>query len=261
MTDKLPYFEGTHEPASREIYTNQQGVHDNLERIVLKHLSFEFKKPPAQHTATAFNEVAQHIATKPALPIILDSCCGTGLSSRRIAAEHTNAWVIGIDRSAKRLNKEEQETLPPNCIIVQADCVDFWKLANEAGWQLEKHFLLYPNPYPKSVQLKYRWHGHPALADLLTLGGLLEVRSNWKIYIEEFSEALRLAKQKTAGCEVYEPRKDSLSAGVIEANSKHPVTRKLEPAEAYLTLFERKYHQSGQTLYRCLSRLSFGHTR
>lgn len=217
---------------SREIYSNQQGVHENLERIVLKHLNSEFKKPPAEHTVKAFNEISLLIANQP-MPIILDSCCGTGFSSREIASQHPHAWVIGVDRSAKRLNKEDQLPLPDNCLIAQADCVDFWKLAVNAGWKLEKHFLLYPNPYPKSVQLKYRWHGHPAFADLIKLGGDLEVRSNWKIYVEEFSEALTLAERHSSGCEAF------------------------DPAEAYLTLFERKYHQSGQNLYRCLSRLSF----
>ena len=228
------------ENTSREIYTNQDDIHDNLEKIVLKHLNSDFKKPPAAHTLSAFNEVVEQISSNPDMPIILDSCCGTGLSSRRIAAQHPNAWVIGVDRSKKRLNKEEQEPIPSNCLIAQADCVDFWKLANQADWQLEKHYLLYPNPYPKSVQLKYRWHGHPAFADLLKLGGLLEVRSNWKIYIEEFSEALRLAQEKSTGCEVYTPE--------------------TEPTEEYLTLFERKYHQSGQTLYHCLSQLSLRNT-
>ena len=128
--------------SSREIYTNQLGIHDNLEKLVLKHLKNEFKKPPAAHTVTAFNEVLEQIATKPEMPVILDSCCGTGLSSRKIAALHPTAWVIGVDRSAKRLNKEDRAPLPSNCLIAQADCVDFWKLANEAGWQLEKHYLL-----------------------------------------------------------------------------------------------------------------------
>jgi len=216
---------------SREIYSNQTGIHDNLENVVLKHLRSPFLKPPAQHTIDAFNTVTSVISGEPK-PLIMDSCCGTGTSSRLIALEHPEAWVIGLDRSSKRLSKEYEDALPDNLIMAQADCVDFWKLANQADWQLEKHFLLYPNPYPKSVQLKYRWHGHPAFTDLLALGGLLEVRSNWKIYIEEFSEALRLAAHETNGCEIY------------------------DPAEQYTTLFERKYCQSGQTVYRCLSTLS-----
>jgi len=224
---------------TREIYSNQQGIHENLERIVRKHLNTDFKKPPAAHTISAFSEVSDQIATKP-MPIILDSCCGTGFSSRIIAKQHPAHWVIALDRSIKRLNKEGQEPLPDNCLLVRADCVDFWKLAVNAGWQLEKHYLLYPNPYPKAVQLKLRWHGHPAFADLLKLGGDIEVRSNWQIYIEEFAEALKIAGQKNSGCEKLEfVNTDQLSCDI----SLH---------EGYLTLFERKYHQSGQALYRCL---------
>ena len=232
---------------SREIYSNQQGIHDNLERVVLKHLNTEFKKPPAEHTVRAFNEVAEAIAANP-MPIIMDSCCGTGFSSRMIAEQHPRAWVLGLDRSSKRLGKEDQQPLPPNCLIAQVDCIDFWKLAVNAGWQLEKHYLLYPNPYPKSVQLKTRWHGHPAFVDILRLGGTLEVRSNWKIYIEEFSQALIIAGETTAGCEEFEP---------YEITNLTNNT----PAKGYLTLFERKYHQSGQSLYRCLSSLSLRNAR
>jgi len=216
---------------SREIYSNQTGIHDNLGKVVLKHLQSPFLKPPAQHTIDAFEAVSQTIASEPK-PLVMDSCCGTGTSSRLIAEANPHAWVIGLDRSSKRLAKEYEDKLPDNLIMAQADCVDFWKLANQANWRLEKHFLLYPNPYPKSVQLKYRWHGHPAFADLLALGGQLEVRSNWKIYIEEFCEALRLAEQDSTGCEVY------------------------DPAGQYTTLFERKYCQSGQSVYRCISLLS-----
>lgn len=231
---------------SREIYSNQQGIHENLERIVIKHLNTEFKKPPAEHTVQAFSEVAAAIEAQP-MPIIMDSCCGTGFSSRKIAEKHPHTWVVGLDRSSKRLGKEDQQPLPKNCLMAQVDCIDFWKLAVNAGWHLEKHYLLYPNPYPKSVQFKTRWHGHPAFADILRLGGTLEVRSNWKIYIEEFSQALTIAGQQTSGCEEFQPQDVADS----EANA---------PAEGYLTLFERKYHQSGQSLYRCLSRLSFGNT-
>ena len=232
---------------SREIYSNQDGIHENLERIVTKHLDTEFKKPPAEHTVLAFNEVAAAIADHP-MPIIMDSCCGTGFSSRKIAEQHPHAWVVGLDRSAKRLSKEDQHPLPRNCLMAQVDCIDFWKLAVNAGWSLEKHFLLYPNPYPKSVQLKTRWPGHPAFNDILRLGGILEVRSNWKIYIEEFSQALIIAGQQNTGCEAFEPQ------GLADSGGNNP-------AEGYLTLFERKYHQSGQGLYRCLSSLSFGNTR
>ena len=238
---------GVNKSPSREIYSNQQGIQNNLEKVVRKHLNSEFRKPPAEHTVAAFNHVSNHIVTKP-MPIIFDSCCGTGFSSRKIAKQYPNNWVIGLDRSAKRLNKEDQDPLPDNCLIAQVDCVDFWNLAVKANWQLEKHFLLYPNPYPKSAQLKSRWHGHPAFVNLLKLGGNLEVRSNWQIYILEFAEALQIAGQDCSDCEIYEPTEYNQKLGTV----KQP--------KGYLTLFERKYHLSGQTLYRCLSRLRLGNT-
>jgi len=232
---------------SREIYTNQNRVHDNLEKVVTKHLNAEFRKPPAEHTVNAFHAVVAAIASQPDRPLIMDSCCGTGVSSRLIAKAHPQAWVIALDRSAKRLAKEYDEPLPENLIFAQVDCVDFWKLARKAGWQLHKHYLLYPNPYPKSVQLKYRWHGHPALADLLALGGLLEVRSNWALYIEEFCVALGIAGYSTNTSEAAEVMESSVTSNHYEA---------FEPGDEYMTLFERKYCQSGQTVYRCLSQLT-----
>jgi tRNA G46 methylase TrmB len=78
-------------------------------------------------------------------------------------------------------------------LIVQADANDFWRLAVAAGWQPTRHYLLYPNPYPKTSQLRKRWYGSPAFPSLLALGGVLTVRSNWSVYIEEFALALKVA--------------------------------------------------------------------
>jgi tRNA G46 methylase TrmB len=110
-------------------------------------------------------------------------------------------------------------------LLVRADCDDFWRLAADAGWRLQHHYLLYPNPWPKPGQLKRRVHGSPAFVDLLKLGGALELRSNWQVYVEEFGSALILA-----GCI---PRVDRLVPDVS------------------LSLFEQKYRQSGHLLWRC----------
>jgi tRNA (guanine-N7-)-methyltransferase len=78
-------------------------------------------------------------------------------------------------------------------MVLQADVNDFWRLAVEYGWQPIRHYLLYPNPYPKASQLRKRWYGSPAFPSLLALGGVLTVRSNWPIYVEEFALALKIA--------------------------------------------------------------------
>ena len=91
-------------------------------------------------------------------------------------------------------------------------------------------YLLYPNPWPKIGHLARRWHGHPVFPTLLELGGVLECRSNWRIYVEEFCFAVARLTPHTPRCEPYSPR------------------------EA-LTPFERKYLASGHALYRAVVKL------
>ena len=132
---------------SRRITTNQDGLHSNLEKIVVKHLQHPYQKPIATHTRLAFDAIREAVESSHQ-PIIFDSCCGTGLSTRQIALEYPDAIVLGIDRSSKRLNKVYADVLPDNALLIHAECADFWRLAQQAGWRPYKHFILYPNPYP-----------------------------------------------------------------------------------------------------------------
>ena len=74
--------------------------------------------------------------------------------------------------------------------------------------------------------------GPGAFPELLRLGGQVELRSNWQIYVEEFGQAMQLAGQP----------------GVVS---------RLEVSEP-LTLFERKYQASGQALWRFRGRVKAG---
>jgi hypothetical protein len=69
---------------------------------------------------------------------------------------------------------EDQETsivLKKNAILLRAELSDFFSLvAYESDWIVHSHYLLYPNPYPKSKHLKRRWHGHPIFPVMLSLG-------------------------------------------------------------------------------------------
>ncbi len=217
--------------SARRITDAQIGIHKNLALVVKKHFRNQHKKPIAKHTQDAFDVVKDKVEVhlKAGKSLIFDSCCGTAMSTQIIALENPRALVLGIDRSAVRLAKETNVKLPGNVILVQAECADFWKLAVGAGWQLQKHTILYPNPYPKSKHLKRRWHGHPAFPDLLALGGELELRSNWKVYMDEFCEAVKILEDKIYGCR-----------GVEELAVINP-----------LTLFEKKYQENGQSLYSC----------
>jgi tRNA G46 methylase TrmB len=212
---------------SRRIESNQSGIHANLQSIVRKHLQNPFKKPFAQHTVDAFEAIKPTIesALEQGAGLIFDSGCGTAMSTRLLALQYPDSLVIGIDRSAHRLGKDYNQSLPGNVCLIQAECADFWRLAVKAGWKLEQHAMYYPNPYPKASQLKRRWHAHPVFPSLLKLGGKLELRSNWKIYVDEFCQAVSIA---------------GYGFTMNEINPKEP-----------MTLFEKKYQQSGQLLYSC----------
>jgi len=200
-----------------------------------------YKKPIAAHTQCAFDGIKPRVIESLAKnkPLIFDSCCGTAISTAIIAKQNPDALVIGIDRSVVRLSKAYNNDQAENVILVQAECADFWALAQDEGWKLAKHFILYPNPYPKSKHLKRRWHGHPAFPLLFSLGGELELRTNWKVYADEFCVALRLGLNETADTES------------VKSNVNMEVIQPHEP----LTLFEKKYAESEQPLYQCKIKL------
>ena len=211
---------------SRSVTTSQTGPHDDLERQLRRHAQSLFAKPIADYNREAFDRVTARMAAVDR-PLVLDSGCGTGDSSRLLARHFPDHWVIGVDRSADRLSRQRPDT-PPNCLLVRADLVDFWRLARHAGWTPARHYLLYPNPEPKPRHLKRRFHAHPVFPSVVALGGRLESRSNWRVYLEELALALAF----------------------------HGRTARVEPVgddEPPMTPFERKYRASGQPLWRLIS--------
>ena len=209
---------------SRQVVSRQTAPHEDLIAQVDKHARHHWAKPIADYNRDAFAQAEQWIAGR-AQPLILDSGCGTGDSSRILATRYPAHLIIGVDRSADRLSRQRADT-PENCLLVRADLVGFWRLAREAGWRPEQHYLLYPNPEPKPKHLKRRFHAHPVFPDLVALGGQFESRSNWRIYLEELAQAF----------------------------AYHGRTAEIFPVpddEPPLTLFERKYRSSGQPLW-CL---------
>ncbi len=203
----------------------QNTIHAHLAALLDRHRTAPFRKPYADYNRAAFAaslERRQRLA--PDAPLILDSCCGIGESSRALAQAFPGHYVIGVDQSALRLSKNTA-SLPLNLDLVRADLVDYWRLLCDARIRLARHYLLYPNPWPRIGHLSRRWHGHAVFPALLQLGGVLECRSNWRIYIDEFCFAVNRLTHQEAVCELYAP-------------------------ECALTPFERKYLDSGHHLYR-----------
>jgi len=208
--------------SSRIVTTNQEGIHEDLIVTLVKHLATVYNKPIATHSQKAFDDCCLKVESIDRA-IILDSGCGIGQSTKLLADAHPEAWVIGVDQSEHRLGKQPHD-IPENCLFVRADLIDFWRLAIAKRWQLMKHFILYPNPWPKAKHFKRRWHAHPVFPTILNLGGELTLRSNWDIYVLEFATIL-----------------DYLGYATRDIQSIMP--------NEYMTPFEKKYFESGQELY------------
>jgi tRNA (guanine-N7-)-methyltransferase len=213
---------------SRPIISSQSGIHDQLHTLVARHAATEFLKPIAAYNRAAFDASIAAWTSAGSMPLILDAGCGVGLSTFHLAKQFPDHFVIGVDQSSDRLarNTAWPAALPENFIRVRADLVDYWRLLQAEGIVLARHYLLYPNPWPKIGHLARRWHGHAVFPTVVALGGELECRSNWRIYIEECAAALTQLTGAGVGCESY-------------------VT------EAPITPFEQKYIASGHALWRC----------
>ena len=211
---------------SRKVRSSQEGVHPRLEALLSRHLSSEWSQPFHQPSVQAFQALERVMKGRVA-PIVLDSGCGTGESTRLIAQAMPDCTVVGIDKSAARLSRTGAESFPyceGNAIWLRAELTTFWRLALQAGWRLHRHYILYPNPWPKPGALQRRWHAHPVFPAVLRLGGRLEMRCNWEIYALEFA----------------------LAVNTILGTNSEPGTPAVAPV---ISPFERKYRNSRQRIY------------
>ena len=221
---------------SSTVRSKQSSSHSGLVSLVQKHMTTDWRQPLHVPTCEVFDALVAS-GVDPGQKIVLDSGCGTGVSTRLIAEQYPDCLVIGVDKSAMRLRKLRGSHFSHsrlsarhflyregNTIWLRAELASFWRLAVQAGWRLHRHYLLYPNPWPKPGQVMRRWHAHPVFPTLLKLGGRLELRCNWEIYAREFAAAAKMA-----GC-----RDKQLTENV---------------GSVITTPFENKYRNSGQTLY------------
>lgn len=218
------------ESVARGITTTQQAPHDDIIEFVERYRRSTNQRPISQHTKDAFDCVSEWLSKSDG-DIILDACCGVGESTAIIANQHPDMRVIGVDKSAARLAKHAHYSAGgDNYRVVRADVIDFWRLARAENWQLTKHFILYPNPYPKPAQVKKRWHASSSLPDIVALGGELTIRSNWQIYLQEWSIALAYY-------------------------GKSSVINDIDNSAA-ITPFERKYQAAGQPCWQLKATLA-----
>lgn len=165
-------------------------------------------QPLHRPTVDAYCLLEQQADYSAGLSFILDSGCGTGKSTQRLARMFPHHLVIGVDRSRSRLAKsgvQSSFSRTGNCILLRAELATFWRLMLKSGLSPERHFLFYPNPWPKPGHLSRRWHGHPVFPPLLTLGGEIEMRCNWDVYAAEFAKAAVIATGADISVEIIKP--------------------------------------------------------
>lgn len=213
---------------SSPIVSRQTEAHAQLQAVVARHLAHPFQKPVADYNRAAFDQGLAAWRASGEKPLIIDAGCGVGLSTLYLATQFPDHFIIGVDQSADRIARNTQwpGNMPDNFVWLRADLVDFWRLLLDASVYPSRHYILYPNPWPKIGHLARRWHGHAVFPTIVALGGLLECRSNWRIYIDEFATALTQVSGVPAASEPYSP-------------------------EQPITPFERKYRDSGHALWRC----------
>ena len=219
---------------SRTVESSPDGIQPRLAAVLARHAAHPLRGPVAPWNRAAFEtSLAAWRAWNGAAPLILDTGCGVGMSTVNLARLHPEHFVIGVDKSSDRLERGKPwagEALPENCVLVRAELADFWRLLAEEGIRLSRHYFLYPNPWPKVGHLARRWHGHGVFPMLPGLGGIVECRSNWRLYVEEFAFALTQLTGQPVTVEPWQP-------------------------ETPFTPFEKKYQDSGHALWRCVVEL------
>ncbi len=212
---------------SSEVRSNQTDVHPDLGLHLEKYGRSPYRRQASEDSLSVFQQLHK-IVSEHSRPLIFDSGCGTGESSIKLACSYPGHLIIGTDKSGHRLARHLDGGAlmqRDNLILARINSLDLWQLAAQHEWRLSRHYLFYPNPWPKKKHLQRRWHGHPIFPTLLRLGGYLQLRTNWEIFHHEFTRALQIMGQT----EIVENQ--------LECD---------EPISA----FEKKYRDSGHTLYQ-----------
>ena len=166
---------------------------------------------------------------EPGRPLDVEIGCGVGYHPVHYAKANPGRRLIAFERTTEKfekfLGRIRGHAPLPNLTPVHGDAVA-WITHGFGPAQVDRYFLLYPNPYPKESQRNLRFHEMPFLAHLtrtLKPGGTFTVATNERFYLDDSRARMR----EVWGYELVEERA-------------------LPSAEAPRTHFEKKYLGRGQ---------------
>ena len=231
----MPPFPRSARPRSRCTPTRpapqsaQTGIHERLADLPIAtgaklsaSRSSTTNAPPAVASMATWQAAGQ---TDRALrPPILDTGCGTGVSSIGLACRYPAHFVIGVDQSADRLATAKGE-LPANPSLVRAGRL--LASARTARRQAGAALSVLSEPVAEDRPCLRRWHGHAVFPRAA------HARRSHRVpqQLADLRRGIAFALGRVTG-----------RAGGVEGFV----------ADAPVSPFERKYRDSGQVLYRCV---------
>jgi tRNA G46 methylase TrmB len=213
---------------SPEIVSAQSGPHARLDDVVRRHRDHLWRAP--LHAPTVSQFARWHGGLDRARPLVVDLGCGHGDSTLGLVAQHRDADLLGVDQSAHRLSRLAPSGYAEHgsATLMRAEAATVLRLLAASGQRIDVLYLLYPNPWPKPEHLLRRWHGHPVFPTLLANARRIVLRTNWRLYADEFAQATRLFGRAAE-------------------------LRRLPVDAEVLTPFERKYRSSGHDRFELTS--------
>ena len=122
--------------------------------------------------------------------IWLELGAGTGDFFRRLAGDYPHIQFIAVERCrfrGQRLVRRTRRAMLPNLTGIRGNLIPAL-LAGIPSESLQRIYILYPCPFPKTSQRKNRWYLHPALPHMVRVlekKGLLIWASDQAFYIDE----------------------------------------------------------------------------
>ncbi len=214
-----------HRP-DRAVVTDQREPHPELRRHWARHRHAVHRTPVPAHTQRAFDQWHARWLAEGRPAVWCDFGCGTGASCHYLR-EQKKCAIVGVDRSVTRLGRG-QEDAAEGVQLVRADMWGWVSCLRQRGVRVAGCSWFYPNPAPKAAHLHRRVWGHPLWPHLAEVTARVEVRTNWDVGAQECHTTLHWLAADVGGA----------------------AWRQVVPVgEAPMSLFERKYRASGQTLW------------